>query len=1057
MRRAIEDQRPAGNVDRQRLADELDCQGAKGGAEGQRPANKPAQGNAVGQRLQIGISPEGAGQHNAPVVSPLQGLPLFSFVPRALPWAGMLSHLWCFRIASVSVALFAILAAVGTAIAAPIPIVPLERATPVDFERELMPFMRDNCLACHCQTTTKGGLNLETPEMMLKGGDSGPAIVAGKGADSLALQAAAHLDEDLKMPPRDNKAKAHDLTPEQLALLKLWIDQGAKPSPKVERVIAWQDVPGTLRAIFAAAITPNGQFAACARANRISIYHLPSGRELATDNGHRDQVNALAFSPDGTQLASAGYREVKLWRRARDVQKLAIPDAGTRIAVSPDGKWLVTGGDDGNVKVCEFPGGKVALNFRATNGAVTALSFSPDNARIACASADKSITVWAIGQEPVRVETPAEVNAVVWLMDKLASAGADGVIRVWSDALAPVKEFPGHNGAVTALAAREGLLLSGGADGTVRAWDVEKAQATVQMNHAGPVSALAIRGDGKAFASAGANNLAKLWDAAGKPLAEMKGNRLAAEIADARDRGLQIATGTVAHRKEAAGNAEKSLTAANEAVKKAEAAVPVKQQELEAKQKALAEAKDAKAATDAALAAVEAEIKKATEGFEAAEKIAQQAKTDAEAAKTNTPQDQPAIDKANAEAAAKAQESAKAKTALDQQTAQRKPAANKIEPATKKLTESEAAVKRAEQTRAAADTEITLSKSQAEKFTAALNEAKAAIDTAEAARVKADADLQAARKAVTDAEKPLRAIAFSPDNLTVATTGDDQLVHTWNANNGAAFEVLVGHKGNVTALAFAPGGDLVSAAQDRGVVVWDANPAWKLERTIGTGDAKSPFTDRVCALAFSADGRLLATGGGEPSRGGEIKLWNAATGELARDIPNIHSDVVLGLDFSPDGNFLASAAADKMARVTDLATGKLARTFEGHTQHVLALSWSPDGRTLATAGADLLVKLWDAATGERRKNIEGYEKEVTSVQFTGAGGALVSSSGDSKVRLLAADGSQVRVFPDVADFVNAVAVSADGKIIVAGGQDSVLRVWNAADGKTLLTFPSLKK
>ncbi len=953
-------------------------------------------------------------------------------------------------------AAFALLASIAAVSAAPIPIAPLERATPIDFERELMPFMRENCLACHCQTTTKGGLNLETPELMLKGGDTGPAIVAGKGADSLALQAAAHTDDDLKMPPRDNKAKAHDLTPEQLALLKLWIDEGAKPSPKVERVIAWQGMPGTLHAIFAAAITPDGQFAACARANRISFYHLPSGRLVATESAHRDQVNALAFSPDGTLLASAGYREVKLWRRPHDVQKLALADAGTRVAISPDGKWLATGGDDGSVKVSEFPAGKVAPIFRGASGAITALAFSPDNTKVAFASADKSVSVWSNGQQVARVETPAEVNAVVWFADKLVSAGGDGVIRVWSDALAPVKELPGHAGAVTALAAREAVLLSGGADGTVRVWDVEKSATTVQVTHGGAVSAVAIRGDGKVLASAGANNVAKLWDAAGKPLAEMKGNRLAGEFADARDRGLHIATGNVAYRKDAAQNAEKALTAANDTSKKATDAVPVKQQELEAKQKAFAEAKDAKTAADTALAAVEAEIKKATEAFEASEKLAQHAKTDAEAAKTNTPQDQPAIDKANAEAAAKAQESAKAKAALDQQTAQRKPTADKIEPATKKVTEAEAAAKRAEQSRAAADTEVTLSKSQADRATSALNDAKAAIDAAEAARVKADADLQAAKKVVTDAEKPVRAIAFSPDNLIVATAGDDQLVHTWSAENGAAFEVLTGQKAVVTALVFAPGGDLVSAAQDRGVIVWDANPAWKLEGAIGAADSKSPLADRVCALAFTADGKLLATGGGEPSRGGEIKLWNIATGELVRDMANIHSDVVLGLEFSPDGKFLASAAADKMARLTDLATGKLARTFEGHTQHVLALSWSPDGRTLATAGADAQVKLWDAATGDRKKNIEGYEKEVTAVHFAGAGGTLVTSSGDSKVRLLAADGSQVRVFPDVTDFMDSAAVSADGKIIVAGGQDGVLRVWNAADGKALAAFPPPK-
>src|SRR5205085_2051611 len=115
--------------------------------------------------------------------------------------------------------------------------------------------------------------------------------------------------------------------------------------------------------------------------------------------------------------------------------------------------------------------------------------------------------------------------------------------------------------------------------------------------------------------------------------------------------------------------------------------------------------------------------------------------------------------------------------------------------------------------------------------------------------------------------------------------------------------------------AFTANGDLISTAQDRGLIAWDTNPAWKLERTIGTADAKSPLADRVCALAFSADGKLLATGGGEPSRSGEIKLWNVGNGELVRDLPNIHSDVVLGLEFSPDGNFLASAAADKMARV----------------------------------------------------------------------------------------------------------------------------------------------
>ena len=113
---------------------------------------------------------------------------------------------------------FATALAFSAAHAAPLEIASLNRSTPVDFEREVAPFLRDNCLSCHCKTTTKGGLNMESPELMLKGGDTGPGVKPGHGADSLVLQAAAHQDDDLKMPPRDNKAKAKNLTPQLHAL-----------------------------------------------------------------------------------------------------------------------------------------------------------------------------------------------------------------------------------------------------------------------------------------------------------------------------------------------------------------------------------------------------------------------------------------------------------------------------------------------------------------------------------------------------------------------------------------------------------------------------------------------------------------------------------------------------------------------------------------------------------------------------------------------------------------------------------------------------------------------
>ncbi len=936
----------------------------------------------------------------------------------------------------------------------PLVIAEVQRAEPVNYEREVLPFLSDNCLACHSKTTAKGGLNLETRELMLKGGENGAAIVPGRASESLALQAAAHLDADLAMPPRDNKAKAKDLTPEQLGLLKLWIDQGAKISPKVERTIEWQPLAENLGAIFAVAVTADGQFAACARANRVFVYHLPSGRCVANEVAGRDQVNALAFNPDGTLMASGGYREVKLWRRARDVQKYRLAEAGPRAAMSPDGKWLATSGDDGSVKLWTLPGGQPARSIATASGAVAALKFSPDSARLACAGADKSLTIWnvAYGQPLGRVEMPGDIAALAWLGDDVATGGSDGVVRIWNAALAPVKELKG--GPITALeAVAPNRILTGSADGVLRIWEIEKDQPVAQMNHGAAITAIAVRPDGQRFATAGADNAAKLWSADGKPVAELRGNRYVQEAAEERDRALQVESGTVAYRKEGATNSEKQMKGAQERVKKSTDAIPLKQQDLETKQKALAEATTAKTALERALAGAEAELKKGGEVLEAADKLVLLAKNDADALKTLTTPDQAAIDKALAEAATKTQEVAKAKAERDQREVLRKQAAEKIEPATKKLAEAEAALKKAETARTVAATELTLATAEEQKTTAALALAQTAVEAAETSRKQAEAKLQTARAAATAAAQPIRALAFSPDNQTLATAGDDQLIHTWSATSGAPFVVLKGHEAAVSWLGFAPDGDLISAAGDRAAVVWNLAPEWKLERTIGTGETKSTLIDRVNALAFSHDGKLLATGSGEPSRGGEIKLWNVVDGALIRDLPNVHSDAVLGLDFSPDDKFLASGAADKMARVIDLETGKVARTFEGHTHHVLAVSWSLDGRTLATAGADNLVKVWDATNGTRKKNIEGYEKEVTAVRFVGAAATLLTSSGDNRVRLVGLDGKEVRAFPEVADFMQAAAITADGKFVIAGGQDGVLRVWNATDGKPLVVFP----
>ncbi|PYK98188.1 MAG: hypothetical protein DME19_13495 [Verrucomicrobia bacterium] len=137
----------------------------------------------------------------------------------------------------------------------------------------------------------------------------------------------------------------------------------------------------------------------------------------------------------------------------------------------------------------------------------------------------------------------------------------------------------------------------------------------------------------------------------------------------------------------------------------------------------------------------------------------------------------------------------------------------------------------------------------------------------------------------------------------------------------------------------------------------------------------------------------------------------------------------------------------------ELATAKVVRQFEGHTHHVLGVSWNRNQRTLASAGADNVVKIWDFVNGEKKKNIAGFDKEVTAISFVGYTDQALAVSGDSKVRLVREDGNEVRSFAGANDFVESAAVTPDGKIVIAGGQDSVLRVWDGTNGKLIASFP----
>ena len=741
-------------------------------------------------------------------------------------------------------------------------------ADDLDYYRDVYPFLKANCISCHNKTTTKADLNMETPELMIKGGESGPSIIPGNGAESLLVTASLHT-KDMEMPPPNNKSGAVNLIPEQIATLKAWIDQGAKSSVLVERAIVLQAFSASIDPIYSVAMTKDGRYVACGRSNHIYVYDMATRQFVAQisdpseKNGaaHRALVQSLAFSPDGTRLASGSFREVKLWKLA-------------------DGKPVT-----GAAKTSSAPASAELIKKIATAGKVTVLS---------------------------------------------SAMSADGK-----------------------------QVVTGCEDGSVRVWDVASARPVIEL-----------RGS-----MAAAKKMAELdWTIAAQTLEQTFQKNEITRI-EAQDKALDILL----------GKAKETIVAMNKV--------------LPEKQKAVTPTTEAKTTAQKAVDEVAAKIKAVPGG-----------KPDAALEKQLKDAQEKLITANMTEVSALAAVSA----------------------AQSNVKDAEDDVKR-----------ITDSKAVNAKAVAGAN---AAIAASKTLQDKATADLAAAKLALTKTTAKPIAVSFSADALRVAAMFEDGTLRVWGAATGTPIEESAGNAAATTTIAFAPDGSFVATKAITQSV--GTSSSWVLERKI---DQKGIFADRVNAVRFSPDGKTLATGGGELSRSGDIIFFDASNGKVTQTWKEKHGDTVLCLDFSPDGKRLASGGADKIARVTDIATGKQLNLFEGHTHHVMGVAFRSDGRVLATAGAEGTVVTWDMIIGERKRKIEGWTKEVTSLQFIGATNQIVTSAGDNRIRIVTDDGTEVRAMANLPDYMQAAVSAPNGSAIIGGGEDSILRVWDSA-GKELAVF-----
>jgi WD40 repeat protein/mono/diheme cytochrome c family protein len=411
---------------------------------------------------------------------------------------------------------------------------------PPRYREHIKPFFARYCVECHTSDEPKGGLDLDTYKSLLEGGDNGAVLTPGKADTSRIVRVIERKDKPF-MPPRKSKQPR----PEEIALLRAWIDAGAKEDGSAR--ITVPDIRPRVKvlpAVAALAYHPAGQMLAAGGRGTVYLFDTATGDLTGKLSHLHPQVTALAFARDGKRLAVASSaageaHDVKLYdctagsvASGSGIVVNTHQDAIQDLAFSPDGKILASCGYDRLIKLWDVTAKKELRVLKDHSDSVYGIAFSPDGKLLASAAADRAVKVWDVATG-TRLYTLGEstdwLYAVAWSPDgrHLAAGGVDRSIRVWQVSAEGGKiahSVFAHEAAVLRLAytADGATLYSLGEDRIVKAWDTARmVERKVYDRQPETALSLGVRSDGKQMAIGRFDGLLVLLDTAtGKTQAE---------------------------------------------------------------------------------------------------------------------------------------------------------------------------------------------------------------------------------------------------------------------------------------------------------------------------------------------------------------------------------------------------------------------------------------------------------------------------------------------------------------------------------------------------------
>lgn len=420
-----------------------------------------------------------------------------------------------------------------------------ESAPPVSYYRQVRPLLQRQCSGCHQPAKAGGNLILTDFAAFQKGGENGAGFVAGQPDNSLLIQYV--IGEKPEMP-----RGADPLKPDQIAMLKRWIGEGAKDDtpPAARDTITAEHPPvyTTSPVIASISYSPDSQWLAVGGYHETLLHQADGNGLVARLIGRSPKVTSVRFSPDGKTLAVLGgapalFGEVQLWDVAEKKLKQSVAisfDTLFGASFSDDSTQLAFGSFDNKARVLTVADGKVVMSMDAHSDLVFATTFSLKNDHLISVSRDMSMKLTEIKTaqfiDNITSITPGALKGGLMAVqrhpkeEQVLIGGADGEPKLYKifrtqarqigDDFNKLRAYPKMNGRIYSLQfnAEGSLFVAGASDATTGSARIYKTDDGTMLHelagHKAGVFAVAFRPDGKQVATGGLDGVVRLFDVA---------------------------------------------------------------------------------------------------------------------------------------------------------------------------------------------------------------------------------------------------------------------------------------------------------------------------------------------------------------------------------------------------------------------------------------------------------------------------------------------------------------------------------------------------------------